>query len=37
MMLLSLPKSADSYADLSKTHAEEFLPWGTVYQAAEKA
>ena len=30
-------QSAEHYADISKTHGEEFLPYGTVYQAAEKA
>ena len=29
-------QSALHYADVSKTHSEEFLPFGTAYQAAEK-
>mmetsp|Transcript_16748 Transcript_16748/g.36272 ORF Transcript_16748/g.36272 Transcript_16748/m.36272 type:complete len:190 (-) Transcript_16748:50-619(-) len=29
-------KSAEHYSDVSKEHAEEFLPYGTVYQAAEE-
>lgn len=31
-----LKVSADSYLELSKKHSEEFLPYGTVYQQAEK-
>lgn len=32
----SIPKSAEAYADLAAKHAEEFLPFGNVYQHAEK-
>mmetsp|Transcript_21454 Transcript_21454/g.35913 ORF Transcript_21454/g.35913 Transcript_21454/m.35913 type:complete len:228 (+) Transcript_21454:102-785(+) len=34
--LTAFIKSAVHYEGLSKQHAEEFLPYGTVYQAAEK-
>jgi len=32
----NLQKSADSYSELKKEHADEFLPFGTIYQEAEK-
>lgn len=32
----SSEKSASNYADLASQHSEEFLPYGTVYQQAEK-
>eukprot|EP00597_Dinobryon_sp_UTEXLB2267_P003264 CAMPEP_0170080246 /NCGR_PEP_ID=MMETSP0019_2-20121128/16434_1 /TAXON_ID=98059 /ORGANISM="Dinobryon sp., Strain UTEXLB2267" /LENGTH=228 /DNA_ID=CAMNT_0010294125 /DNA_START=6 /DNA_END=692 /DNA_ORIENTATION=- len=34
--IAGLEKSAAAYDRLGKEHAEEFLPYGTVYQAAEK-
>ena len=34
--ILLFLQSALHYADVSKTHSEEFLPFGTAYQAAEK-
>lgn len=33
--IASFKKSADHYADLGKQHDDEFLPFGTTYQAAE--
>jgi hypothetical protein len=33
---LSTAQSAEHYSDIGKTHAEEFLPYGTAYQVAEK-
>lgn len=31
-----IEKSAESYAQLAEEHSDEFLPFGTVYQEAEK-
>ena len=33
---LTCTQSAEHYAELGHTHGDEFLPYGTVYQAAEK-
>lgn len=34
--ITSISKSATEYSLLASKHSEEFLPWGTIYQAAER-